>query len=124
MSKSLHWIIPHASGILAALLLGLLLSGMAWVEVFSIPLTSVPGANAVRLVSEGIALGLVMALAASAYQQPPDNGRGSSLLRTIVLPSAALAVVIFGGRTLRTLGSPLILQIGPSLFAQGYTIML
>ena len=124
MSKSLHWIIPHASGILAALLLGPLLSEVAWVEFFSIPLTSVTGANAVRLVSQGVALGLLMALAASAYQQLPDNGRGSSFLRTIVLPSAALAVVIFGGRTLRTLGSPLIFQIGPALFAQGYTLML
>ena len=124
MSKSLHWIIPQASGILAALLLGPLLSGMAWVEFFSIPLTSVTGANAMRLVSQGIALGLLMSLAVSAYQQLPDNGRGSSFLRTIVLPSAALAVVIFGGKTLRTLGSPLIFQIGPSLFAQGFTIML
>jgi predicted Ser/Thr protein kinase len=124
MSKSLHWIIPHASGILAALLLGPLLSGLAWVEFFSIPLTAVTGANAVRLVSQGVALGLLMALAASAYQQLPDNGRGSSFLRTIVLPSAALAVVIFGGRTLRTLGPPFIDQIGLSVFAQGYTIML
>src|SRR6185503_6540103 len=124
MSKSLHWIIPHASGILAALLLGPLLSGLAWVEFFSIPLTAVTGANAVRLVSQGVALGLLMALAASAYQQLPDNVRGSSFLRTIVLPSAALAVVIFGGRTLLTLGSPFIDQIGLSVFAQGYTIML
>ena len=124
MSKSLHWIIPHASGILAALLLGPLLSGLAWVEFFSIPLTAVTGANAVRLVSQGVALGLLMALAVSAYQQLPDNGRGSSFLRTIVLPSAALAVLIFGGRTLRTLGSPFIHQIGLSVFAQGYTIML
>ena len=52
MSKSLHWIIPHASGILAALLLGPLLSGLAWVEFFSIPLTAVTGANAVRLVTQ------------------------------------------------------------------------
>ena len=124
MSKNLHWIIPHMSGILAALLVGPLLSGMAWVEFFSIPLTDVTGANAVRLVSQGIALGLLMALAVSAYQQLPDDGRGSSFFRTIVLPLAALLVVIFGGKTLRTLGAPLIFQIGPSRFAQGYTLML
>lgn len=124
MSKSLHWIIPHVTGIVAALLLGPLLSGMAWVEFFSIPLTAVTGPNAVRLLSQGIALGLLMALAISAYQQLPDNGRGSSFLRTIVLPSAALIVIIFGGKMLRTLGSPLILQIGPSVFAQTYTLVL
>ncbi len=124
MSKSLHWIIPHAAGILAALLLGPLLSGMAWVEFFSIPLTTVTGANALRLVSHGIALGLLMALAVSAYQQCPDNGRGLSFLRAIVLPSAALIVVLFGGKALRSAGSPLIFQIGPSLFVQGYSIVL
>ena len=67
MFKHLHWIIPHASGVLAALLLGPVLSGMAWVEFFSIPITSITGASAIRLVSHGIALGLVMAFAVSAY---------------------------------------------------------
>lgn len=124
MSKSVHWIIPHASGILAALLLGPLLSSMAWVEFFTIPLTPVTGGNAVRLVSHGIALGLVIALAVSAHQQLPDNGRGSSFLRAIVLPSAALIVVIFGEKALRTAGSPLIQEIGPSLFAQGHALAL
>ncbi len=124
MSKSLHWIIPHASGILVALLLGPLLSGMAWVEYFSIPLTFITGANAVRFVSQGIALGLLMAFAVSAYQQLPDNGRGSSFLRSIVLPSAALLVVLFGGKTLRSVGSPLIHQLGPAFYIQGYTIAL
>src|SRR5690349_9836850 len=124
MSKNLHWIIPHAAGILAALLLGPLLSGMAWVEFISLPLTNVTGANAVRLVSQGIALGLLTALAVSAYQQLPDNGRGTGFLRAVVLPSAALIVAIFGGKTLRTVGSPLIAQIGPSLYTQVYTIVL
>ena len=124
MSKSLHWIIPHTSGILAALLLGPVLSGMAWAEFFSIPLTSITGSNAVRLVSQGIALGLIMALAVSGYQQLADNGRGSSFFRAIILPSAALIVVLFGARTLRSLGSPLIHQVGETLFIQGYTTVL
>ena len=124
MSKSLHWIIPHASGILVALLLGPLLSGMAWVEYFGIPLTSITGANAVRFVSQSIALGLVMAFAASAYQQLPDNGRGSSFLRSIVLPSAALLVVLLSGKILRSVGFPLIQQLGPAFYIQGYTMVL
>ncbi|HEU4503137.1 MAG TPA: serine/threonine-protein kinase [Nitrospira sp.] len=123
MSKSLHWIIPHASGILAALLLGPLLGSMAWVEFFSIPLTAVTGPNAVRLVTEGIALGLVMAFAVSAYEQLPDNGRGSSFLRSIVIPSAALIVVVFSAKALGSVGLPLIHQMGLSAFVQGYTIV-
>src|SRR5690348_10990008 len=124
MSKSLHWIIPHASGILVALLLGPLLSGMAWVEYFNIPLTAINGANAVRFMSQGIALGLVMTFAVSAYQQLPDNGRGSTFLRAIVLPLAALLVLIIGGKTLRSLGMPLIHQLGAALYVQAYTIVL
>jgi eukaryotic-like serine/threonine-protein kinase len=124
MFKHLHWIIPHASGVLAALLLGPVLSGMAWVEFFSIPITSITGASAIRLVSHGIALGLVMAFAVSAYQQLADDGRGSSFFRAIVLPSAGLIVVLFAGKTLRSSGAPLIHQVGPTLFIQGYTIAL
>jgi serine/threonine-protein kinase len=95
---------------------------MAWVEFFSIPLTAMTGPNAVRLVTEGIALGLVVAFAVSAYEQLPDNGRGSSFLRSIVLPSAALIVVVFGAKALRSVGLPLIHQMGVSGFVQGYTI--
>jgi predicted Ser/Thr protein kinase len=124
MSKSAHWILPHATGILAALFLGPMLSTMAWVDDFAIPLTAVSGGHAVRLLSHGIALGLLIALAWSAHEQLPDNGRGSSFLRMIVLPTAALIVVIFGGKALRTAGLPLIQQIGPSVFAQGYTMAL
>jgi eukaryotic-like serine/threonine-protein kinase len=124
MSKNLHWMIPHVTGMLAVLLLGPVLSGMAWAEFFTIPLTAVTGAHAVRLVSQGIALGLLMALAVSANQQLADNGRGLSFLRSIVLPAAALIVVIFGGKTLRSAGSPLINQVGASLFAQIYAIAL
>ena len=124
MSKNVHWILPHATGILAALVLGPLLSSMAWVDDFTIPLTAVTGGHAVRLVSHGIALGLVMTLAVSAHQQLPDNGRGSSFLRMIVLPAGALIVLVLGGKALRTAGLPLIHQIGPSVFAQGYTIAL
>jgi tRNA A-37 threonylcarbamoyl transferase component Bud32 len=124
MSKSVHWIIPHASGILAALLLGPLLSGMPWVEFFTIPLTAVTGGNAVRFVSQSLALGLVMAFAASAYQHLPENGRGASFLRAIVLPAATLVVVIFGGRVLQTAGWPLIQQVGTPLFVQVHTLAL
>ena len=124
MSKSLHWIIPHATGILAALLAGPLLSGMAWVEFFSIPLTPVSGPSAVRLLANGVALGLVIALAATAYQQLPDNGRGSSFFRTILFPLVALIILIFAGKALRANGLPLVQQIGPSNFLQSYTIAL
>jgi eukaryotic-like serine/threonine-protein kinase len=124
MSKSLHWIIPHVTGILAALLAGMLISSMGWVEFFSIPLTSVTGPSAVRLLADAIALGLVISFAVTAYEQLPDNGRGSSFLRTILFPLVALIFLIFAGKAVRANGLPLVQQIGPSHFLQGYTIVL
>ena len=124
MSKSLHWIIPHVTGILAALLAGMLLSSMTWVEFFSIPLTPITGPSAVRLLADAIALGLVISFAVTAYEQLPDNGRGSSFFRTILFPFIAVIVLIFAGKALRANGLPLIQQIGLSNFLQGYTIAL
>jgi len=124
MSKSLQWIIPHVSGILAALLAGMLISSLAWAEFFSIPLTPVTGPSAVRLLADAIALGLVISFAVTAYEQLPDNGRGSSFLRVILFPLVALILLMFAGKALRVNGLPLVQQIGPSNFLRGYTIAL
>lgn len=124
MSKSLHWIIPHVTGILAVLLAGMLLSSMAWVDFFSVPLTPITGPNAVRLLADAIALGLVISLAVTAYEQLPDNGRGLSFIRTILFPIAAVIILIFAGKALRAHGLSLVQEIGPSNFLQGYTVVL
>src|SRR5262245_5337080 len=124
MSKSLHWIIPHVSGILAALLAGMLISSLGWAEFFSIPLTPVTGPSAVRLLADAIALGLLISFAVTAYEQLPDNGRGSSFLRTILFPLAALIFLMFAGKALRVNGLPLVQQFGTSNFLRGYTIAL
>jgi serine/threonine protein kinase len=124
MSKSLHWIFPHVTGILAVLVGGMLVSSTPWIEFFSIPLTSVTGPNAVRLLAEAIALGLVMSFAVTAFEQLPDNGRGLGFLRTILFPLVAVVILIFAGKALRVNGLSLVQQIGPSHFLQGYTIVL
>jgi serine/threonine-protein kinase len=124
MSKHLPWIIPHAAGILAALLAGPLFSSLAWVEFFSIPLTPVTGANAVRLTTDAVALALILSLAVSAHRELPENGRGSSFFRAIVFPLATLLIVIFGGKSLRTAGLPLVQQIGSSNVLRVQTIVL
>ncbi|HSB45055.1 MAG TPA: serine/threonine-protein kinase [Nitrospira sp.] len=124
MSKHLPWVLPYGAGILAALLVSPLLSSMAWVEFFSIPLTPVTGPDALRLTADAIVLGLVLSLAVTAQQRLSDNGRGSGFLREILFPLATLLVVIFGGKALRTAGFPLVQQIGPSPFSWGYALAL
>jgi len=124
MSKHLPWVLPYAAGILAALLVGPLLGNMAWVQSFDIPFTPVTGPDALRLVVDAVALGLVISFTIAAHQQLPDNGRGSSFLREILFPLASLIIVIFGGNALRTAGLPLVQQIGASIFLWSYAIAL
>ncbi len=124
MSKHLPWVLPYGAGILATLLVSPLLSSMAWVEFFSIPLTPVTGPDALRLTADAIALGLVLSLAFTAQQRLSDNGRGSGFVREILFPMTTLLVVILGGKALRTAGFPLVQQIGPSTFFWGYALAL
>ena len=124
MLKSLPWVIPHAAGILAALLASPLLGSMAWVTSFSIPLTPLTGPNALRLVTDAIALALFVSFAATARQQLPDNGRGSSFLREILFPLTILLAVLFGWKALRATVLPVMQRLGPSTFLRGYAIAL
>src|SRR5262245_28724271 len=63
-------------------------------------------------------------LALAASRQIPDNGRGSSFLRNLALPLTTLIVILFANKAFRTVGLPLIEQVGPSRFAIGYAICL
>jgi serine/threonine-protein kinase len=74
------------------------------------------------LVANLLALTILWVLAFAATQQIPDNGRGSSFLRNLVLPLATLVVILFANKAFRTVGLPLIEQMGSSRFAWGYAI--
>ena len=69
-----------------------------------------------------LALAILWFLAFAVYQHIPDNGRGSSFLRSLILPFTTLVVVLFANNSFRTVGLPLIEQLGPSRFAWGYAI--
>jgi serine/threonine-protein kinase len=122
MSKSWTWIGPYTFAILAVLLAGPLLSSLALVQSVSVPYLQLSGPHAIRLVADLLALVILWVLAFAASQQIPDNGRGSSFLRNLVLPLTTLVVVIFANKAFRVVGLPLIEQIGPSRFASGYAI--
>jgi eukaryotic-like serine/threonine-protein kinase len=69
-----------------------------------------------------LALAILWILAFVASQQLPDNGRGSSFLRVLVLPLTTLVVVLFANKVFRTVGLPLIEQMGPSRFTLAYAL--
>jgi serine/threonine-protein kinase len=122
MSKSWTWIAPYIFAILAVLLAGPLLGSLAFVQSVSVPYLQLSGPHSVRLVANLLALAILWILAFTAFQQIQDNGRGSSFLRNLVLPLATFIVILFINKTFRSVGLPLIEQIGSSRFAWIYAI--
>ena len=124
MPKFWTWVAPYTFAILAMLLAGPLLSGMASVQSIAIPYLHLSGPQAVRLSAQLLALTTFWALAFTITRLIPDNGRGSSFLRNLILPIATLIVVLFANKTFRTVGLPLMEQMGPSRFTLGYAFCL
>lgn len=122
MSKSWTWIAPYTFAILALFIAGPLLSSLALVQSVSTPYLLLSGSNAIRLVANLLALVILWIFAFTASQQIPDNGRGSSFLRNLVLPLTTLVVILFANKAFRAVGLPLIEHMGPSRFAMGYAI--
>ncbi len=104
------------------LLAGPLLSSLALVQSVSVPYLQLSGPHAIRLGANLLALAILWIFAFAASQQIPDNGRGSSFLRNLVLPLTTLVVILFANKAFRTVGLPVIEQIGSSRFAWGYAI--
>ena len=122
MSKSWTWIAPYFLAILAVLLAGPLLGSLASVQSVSVPYMQLNGQHAIRLVTNLLALAILWVLALAASRQIPDNGPGSNFFRNLALPLTTLIVILFANKTFRTLGLPLIEQVGPSRFTIGYAI--
>ncbi|TKS62228.1 MAG: serine/threonine protein kinase [Nitrospira sp.] len=122
MSKSWTWIAPYTFAILAVLLAGPLLSSLVLVQSVSVPYLQLSGPHAIRLGANLLALAILWVLAFTASQHIPDNGRGSNFLRNLVLPFTTLVIILFANKAFRTVGLPLIEQMGPSRFALGYAI--
>lgn len=122
MSKSWTWIAPYTFAILAVLLAGPLLSSLALVQSVSVPYLQLSGPHTIRLGANLLALAILWVLVFTASQHIPDNGRGSSFLRNLVLPLTTLVIILFANKAFRTVGLPLIEQMGPSRFALGYAV--
>ena len=122
MSKSWTWIIPYICAFLATLLAGPMLSNLALTQSVSISYVPLSGPPAIRLFANLLALTILWILAFAASQKIPDNGRGLGFLRCLVLPLTTLIVMLFAHKVFKTIGLPLIEQIGPSRYAMGYAI--
>lgn len=124
MSKSWTWIAPYAFAIMAILLAGPFLSNLAFVQSVSVSYVQLSGPSAIRLSANLLALAILLVFAFTASQHLLDNGRGSSFLRSLILPLTTLVAVLFANKAFRAVGLPLIEQIGPFRFTMGYALAL
>jgi eukaryotic-like serine/threonine-protein kinase len=122
MSTRWNWIGPYSFAILAALIAGSLLSSLSLVQSLSIVSLRLSGSNLVRLATDGLILILLWLMAAAAFRQIPDNGRGLGFLRSLLLPTTALLTILFTNKAMKTVGFPIVEQIGSARYAWGYAI--
>ncbi len=121
MPKTWNWIVPHIVGIVAALLLGPVIANLAAVYNYHFPALQLTGPAIVRLTADCIALALLSSLGVTAYRELPDNGRGVTFFRQIVLPLTLLTTVFFGDKAFRGVGVPLVERIGVANYLWAYS---
>lgn len=107
-----------------ALFAGPLLSKLPAAQSFPITLLGLNGPQTLRLVIGEVGLVMLCLLAVRAFRYMPEDGRGSSFLRHLVLPVTTLFIVITTDKTLRVVGLSLIERIGTSRYAMTFTAAL
>ena len=83
MSKPWTWTAPSILAIWAVLLAVPLLNNVALVQSVSVADLQLNGPHAIRWVADLLAFAIFCILAFAAFQQIPDNGRGSSFLHDL-----------------------------------------
>ncbi|HSA62706.1 MAG TPA: protein kinase, partial [Nitrospiraceae bacterium] len=121
MINASSWALQYLIVALVALFAGPLLSKLPAAQLFPITLFGLNGPQTIRLVIEETGLVILCVLSIRAFRQMPDNGRGFSFVRQLVLPMTTLFVLLATDRTLRVVGLSLIDYVGPRRYTLIYT---
>jgi serine/threonine-protein kinase len=121
MINASSWALQYLIVVLVALFAGPLLSKLPAAQSFPITFFNLNGSQTIRLVVEEACLVILCILSIRAFRQLPDNGKGSSFVRHLVLPATTLLVLVATYKTLRVVGLTLIDRIGPQRYTVGYT---
>jgi len=112
MTNTSSWAFQYLLVAIVALFAGPILSKWPGAQSFPLTLFGLNSAQTIRLIIEGTGLTMLGLLSIRAFRQMPDNGRGFSFLRQLVLPVTTLLMVIVADKTLKVVGQPLINQLG------------
>ena len=124
MTTTSTWAIRYLSIALAALFAGPLLSKLSIIQAFHLTLFHLNGPEVIRLIIEGSGFLALCILAIRAHQELPDNGRGYSFIRKLILPATTLIVLITIDRMLRLAGLSIIEHFGTRNYTLTYTTAL
>ncbi len=124
MTTTLSWAAQYLLAAIIAFFAGPVLSNLPAAQSLPYTLFGLSSPHTLRLVVEAAGLTVLGWLAIRAFRQMPDNGRGFSFLRQLVLPVTMLLIVIATDKTLRGVGQPLIHQLGSAHYTFTHAIIL
>jgi serine/threonine protein kinase len=120
MVNASSWALQYVLVALVAFFAGPALSKLPAAQSFPLTLFELTGSQTLRLIVEATGLAALCMLALRANRQMPDNGRGSSFLRQLVLPVTTMFMIIVMDKTLRVTGVSLLDRLGSTRYSLAY----
>jgi serine/threonine-protein kinase len=124
MTNASSWAVQYVLAAIIALFVGPVLSNLPVTESIPYRLFALSGPHTIRLIVEATGLAMLGWVSIRAFRQMPDNGRGFSFLRQLVLPVTTLLIVIAVDKALRGIGPSLINQLSPARYTLIYAAVL
>jgi len=110
------WVVQYGIAIVFALLLGAILGSILLFKETTLGATGLTASDVVQFLGYGSALFLLWLLARQAAIQIPEDGKGLSFLRHVVIPLATLIVVSAGYSVLRLVVSPFLDETSMTIY--------
>lgn len=119
-----RWALQYLLVLCAALFAGPALGKLPTARSFPLSLFGLSASQTIHLVAEAVGLAILCLISVRMFQTMPDDGRGHSFLKRIILPITTLFIVIAMDKTLRVLGLSLIQSIGTARYTITYAAVL
>ena len=124
MVNASSWTFQYVLVALVALFAGPVLGKLPAAQSLPLSLFGLTGSQTIHLIVEGTVLAALCMLSLRAYLHMPDNGRGFSFLRQLVLPVTTLFMVIVTDKTIRVTGLALLAPVDPTRYHLAYAAAL
>ncbi|MDC8449309.1 MAG: serine/threonine protein kinase [Nitrospira sp.] len=124
MINAPSWTLQYVLVAFVALFAGPVLSKLPEAQSFPLTLFSLTGFQTLQLIVEGTGLVALCLLSLRAFRQMPDNGRGFSFLRQLVLPVTILFILIVMDKALHIDGLSLLDRVGSTRYTLAHAAAL